>query len=186
MNKTPEAEEKENIISGLLGRPFAEMSAAEINNGLKDLTDAEDPILGFTGEFEFLSNFYPCPIDYEGTVYPSVEHAFQAAKSLDQIERHRIAALPKPGSAKRAGRKVRLRPDWEMVKIDVMEELLRRKFSAGKLRDKLRATAPREIIELNNWGDRTWGAVRTKAGKLSGKNLLGCLLMKVRDECDFG
>lgn len=180
--KTPEADEIENTIGKLLGKPFREMSAVEINEGLKNLTDSSAPILGFQGEFDFLSNFHPCRVDYEGIVYRTVEHAFQAAKTFDQVERHRIAALPKPGSAKRAGRRVRLRADWESVKIGIMEELLKLKFSDPELRGKLLATAPRIIVELNDWRDRFWGATKKQNGSITGKNLLGYLLMKVRGD----
>ena len=69
----------------------------------------------FEGEFEFLSNFFPSPIRFEGMVYPTVEHAFQAAKTMDMAKRKMIAGLPSPGQAKREGRKVTLRPDWEEV-----------------------------------------------------------------------
>mgnify|MGYP003560200375 CR=1 FL=1 len=70
----------------------------------------------FDGPYAFLSNFYHSPIIYEGLEYPTVEHAFQAAKTLKMSERESIAALPTPGAAKRAGRQVSLRKDWEEVK----------------------------------------------------------------------
>ena len=71
----------------------------------------------FDGPYAFLSNFFFSPIEYEGITYPTVEHAFQAAKTLNPIERQAIADLPTPGAAKRAGRQVTLRKDWEDVKI---------------------------------------------------------------------
>src|SRR4051794_31274057 len=83
----------------------------------------------FDGEYAFLSNFWPSPLVRDGITYPTVEHAFQAAKAVDRLERQRIAALPTPGAAKRAGRKVAIRPDWETVKVAMMEDLVRRKFA---------------------------------------------------------
>ena len=74
----------------------------------------------FQGEYAFLSNFAASEIEFEGIVFPTVEHAFQAAKTLNITKRKEIAALPTPGQAKRAGRSVELRPDWEDIKIDVI------------------------------------------------------------------
>lgn len=139
----------------------------------------------FNGEYEFLSNFSASDlieIAEDGTVitYPTVEHAFQAAKSLDIKTRVRISKETTPRNAKRAGKKngyVVLRPDWEAVKEDVMLRLLRQKFYNRELRDKLLATGEAELVEGNYWGDDYWG-VCTKRGK----NRLGVLLMQVRDE----
>ena len=83
----------------------------------------------FQGENRFLSNFHPCRIDWEGIIYPSVEHAYQASKTLDKNERLKIANLSTPGRAKRAGQKLEIRPDWEEVKVPIMESLVRQKFT---------------------------------------------------------
>lgn len=131
----------------------------------------------FQGEYRWLSNFWPVDILFEGQMYPSVEHAYQAAKTLDLDERRRIALLKRPGDAKRAGRYLTLRADWTEAKLKVMEELLRCKFANEALRKKLRATAGMLIMEGNTWGDTYWG---TYDGK--GDNHLGKLLMKVRTE----
>lgn len=96
----------------------------------------------FSGQYRFLSNFYPSVIDYEGFEYPTVEHAFQAAKTYDLNERRRIAASATPGDAKRRGRKVKLRDDWETVCRDVMLELIREKFSIPFLTHSLPARLP--------------------------------------------
>jgi len=63
-------------------------------------------ITSFNGKYEFLSNFYYSPVTYEGITYPTVEHAFQAAKTFDVTERRRISEMKTPGMAKRAGRRV--------------------------------------------------------------------------------
>jgi predicted NAD-dependent protein-ADP-ribosyltransferase YbiA (DUF1768 family) len=78
-----------------------------------------DPIKVFDGPHRFLSNFYkpPEPIEWEGVLYPTTEHAFQAAKTLDRVKRKEIAEASSPGMAKRLGRALRpIRPDWEQVK----------------------------------------------------------------------
>src|SRR5438105_13990451 len=84
------------------------------------------------GRGYFLTNYYPAPIVSDGIVYPSVEHAYQAIKSLDQEQRRFIAKLESPADAKKyARRHVNLRPDWKQVKNEVMLRLLRLKFAPG-------------------------------------------------------
>ena len=104
----------------------------------------------FRGEYGFLSNFHKCRVEFEGMVYPSVEHAFQAAKNPDPEYRSLIAAVCSPVTAKRIGKKTQLRPDWEKVKEGIMLELLRSKFFDPVLREKLLATGDAELIEGNN------------------------------------
>jgi len=135
-------------------------------------------IKNFTNtEHRFLSNFYPCTITFMDITYPSVEHAFQASKTLDMEIREKIAKAPTPGKAKKMGRKVKLRFDWEDVKEVFMFLLLQKKFAIPKLQRKLLATGDAELVEGNNWGDTYWGVC-----KGVGKNRLGELLMRVRQE----
>lgn len=137
----------------------------------------EGAIWGF-GEHGFLSNFYPSPVVFEGMEFPTVEHAFQAAKTLDRNERARIATLPTPGRAKRAGRKLALRQDWEGVKVAVMRQLLVEKFRPGsRLAAELVATHPAPIFEANHWNDRFWGVDEVTG---AGRNQLGLLLEEIR------
>ena len=126
-------------------------------------------------EYAFLSNFYSSPITYEGIVYPTVEHMFQALKSLDQKQRIKIANAATPGQAKRLGRQVALREDWEEVKVDVMRTALQLKFTDPTLRQQLINTGEAELIEGNTWNDRFWGVCQG-----TGKNMLGTLLMELR------
>ena len=126
--------------------------------------------------YAFLSNFYPSPITYDKKIFDTVEHFFQAHKTLDGREFEEIRTVPNPGSAKRLGNSVVLRADWENVKDDIMYLGLLLKFTQNPdLADKLIATANRELEEGNTWGDRYWGTVNGV-----GKNMLGKLLMKVR------
>lgn len=129
----------------------------------------------FKGEYEFLSNFYPATVSYEGDMYPSVEHAFQAAKTLDPQMRLKIR-LSNAAGAKKLGRQLDLRSDWETIKLDVMRELLKAKFSDPELRAKLKATGRESLVEGNWWGDTFWGVCRGQ-----GENHLGVLLMEIRD-----
>ena len=130
----------------------------------------------FRGDYAFLSNFQKCRVEFEGDVYSTVEHAFQAAKTFDKEEREKIRTVSSPVIAKRLGRKVKLRPNWEDVKCDIMRNLLESKFEDKELKDKLLATGNAELIEGKNHGDRFWGQVNGE-----GENMLGKLLMEVRD-----
>lgn len=109
--------------------------------------------------------------------YPTVEHAYQASKTIFDGERARILEVATPGEAKRRGRYVTLRPDWDKHKVNVMYELLRQKFHVISLAHQLAATGDEELIEGNDWRDSYWGVYRGE-----GKNVLGKLLMKVREE----
>lgn len=134
-------------------------------------------INGFFDEYRFLSNFYLVEIVHDGIVYPSVEHAYQACKTLKLEDKIIISKLPTPGKAKRYGKTVNIKPDWESVKVQTMLELLRKKFSNPELEEKLLNTGNSILVEENTWGDEFWGVCRGK-----GYNILGRLLMKVRDE----
>ena len=131
----------------------------------------------FSGLYRFLSNFEGPEITYEGLAYKTLEAAFQAAKTTDPAEKLCIQGLPTPGQAKRAGRKVTLRLEWETIKLSVMETLLRQKFAQDPWRGWLSATGDEELIEGNTWGDTFWGVCEGV-----GKNHLGQLLMKIRAE----
>lgn len=144
--------------------------------------------------YRFLSNFWP---DEEGAV--SVEHLFQAAKTLDPKEKHEIMFALTPGKAKRLGRKATLREDWDEVKDQIMLDYLRIKFgqSTEPIRHWLQDTRDAVLIEGNKHGDTYWGATRTANRSLAewrgnygivwyGKNMLGILLMQVRQEIKEG
>jgi ribA/ribD-fused uncharacterized protein len=132
----------------------------------------------FQGPYRFLSNFYPSTIEFESLTYPTVEHAYQSAKTLDMNERKRIAALATPEEAKREGRKLALRPNWDTVKFEVMEQCVRYKFTHHPdLKQKLLDTGDAVIEEGNTWNDRIWGVYQGQ-----GENRLGKILMKVRAE----
>lgn len=131
----------------------------------------------FSGEYSFMSNFYYSEVEYEGVIYPTVEHAFQSAKTSDMETKKRFLSGT-PSQAKWRGKRVSLRPDWEIVKIPIMYVLVKDKFTRNaELKQKLLNTGDEELIEGNHWGDRFWGKV-----KGSGRNELGKILMQVRSE----
>lgn len=129
----------------------------------------------FVGEYRFLSNFYPSKIEVDGKDYATVEHAFQALKTDNPTEREIVRSARTPGQAKKLGRRVTLRPDWDTARIGVMKMLLEKKFSDKVLRAELLATGDAELVEGNYWNDRFWGVCRGQ-----GQNWLGKLLMEIR------
>lgn len=142
-------------------------------------TSDGDCIDSFRGDYGFLSNFHACRVEYQGIWYQNAEAAFQAQKCINEEDKLGFCGLP-AARAKRRGRQVLLRPDWETVKVGLMEEIVRAKFTQNPhLAEKLLATGRQQIAEGNTWGDTCWG-VDARTGK--GENHLGRILMKVREE----
>jgi N-glycosidase YbiA len=140
-------------------------------------------IASFRGEYYWLSNFFPAEVDLDGVKYRSVEHAYAASKTLDRPAREKVRVVATPVTAKHIGKRLPIRPDWEDVKLQVMNDLLHQKFAPGsELAAKLLATRNAHIEEANRWGDRFWGTFKGE-----GANHLGRLLMQVRAElCGVG
>lgn len=131
----------------------------------------------FRGEYGFLSNFYAVPVVFEGLMYLNSEAAFQSAKTTDMSVREEFTHLSAV-DAKRRGRYVRLREDWENVKLSVMYQVCWAKFSQNEcLKKRLIDTGDANLEEGNTWGDRYWGTVNGV-----GENNLGKILMRVRAE----
>jgi ribA/ribD-fused uncharacterized protein len=134
----------------------------------------------FQGKYRFLSNFWECPVLYEGQIWNSTEHLYQALKTLDKEQRENIRLAPNPAVAKKLGKKITLRPDWEEIKDGIMEEIVWRKFRQNsKLKEALLETGDEELQEGNRWQDLHYG-VDLKTG--AGENILGKILMKVREK----
>lgn len=134
-------------------------------------------INSFRGKYAFLSNFHEAPVIYKGIRYLNNEAAFQAQKCITEDEKSEFTQLS-ASKSKRLGRCVKLRPDWEEVKEQCMYEIVLAKFTQNDdLRVKLLETGDSYLEEGNNHGDRIWGTVNGE-----GKNLLGKILMKVREE----
>lgn len=131
--------------------------------------------------YDWLSNFYPAEFVWDGIIWPTSEHAYQAAKVLDRQTRLNISRLPFPGEAKKYGQLLPIDPDWESKKLDIMTSIVRAKFKQNPhLLDKLLATGEEKIEEGNNWGDTFWGV--SPVGSDIGLNHLGEILMELRDE----
>lgn len=145
-------------------------------------------INSFSGEYRFLSNFWPCVVSLAGEVFSSVEHAYQFAKlkephPLDEYgwseynQYLRKIKQATAGQAKKLGRTIEVRKDWDDIKLPIMEGLNYQKYQDPALKSKLLSTYPRELIEGNTWGDTFWGVCNGV-----GENHLGKILMKIRQE----
>lgn len=136
------------------------------------------PIEQFIGEYRWLSNFEPSPIEYIGGLFPTVEHAYQSAKTTNMFEQQKVMACLTPGAAKRVGQHLTLRPDWtEETRLSTMRFLLEKKFEIPELREKLLATGESLLVEGNHWNDTFWGVCNGE-----GENHLGKLIMEVRKQ----
>lgn len=135
----------------------------------------EKAITSFRGRYFFLSNFYPCSVKYSGMTFENNEAAFQAMKCPSRkAEFCKLA----PSEAKKLGRKVQLRGDWEQNKYDIMYQICKAKFSQNPdMRKLLLSTGDSPLVEGNTWGDREWGVCNG-----TGENKLGKILMRVRRE----
>lgn len=139
------------------------------------------PILEFQGEYRFLSNFARAEFVWDNIVWKHSEGAYQAAKTLDREERLEMSKVDKPGEIKRQGKQVACRAGWDQIKYDIMHEIVLAKFTQNpELKAKLLATVDAHLEEGNYWKDREWGVCPPRSG--NGKNLLGKILMQVREE----
>jgi len=133
----------------------------------------------FEGKYRFLSNFSNHTVLYNGLVFRNSEAAFHAQKCPARAAE--FCDL-NPSAAKRLGRKVALRDDWEESKDRIMKQILMAKFTQNpELTEMLLATGDAELEEGNTWGDRYWGTVNG-----DGMNKLGKILMDIRDELKEG
>lgn len=133
----------------------------------------------FRGPTRWLSNFHESPVEFEGVEYPTVEHAYQAAKcGPDMIEVRQNFLNCTAGQAKKLGAEIKKRDDWFDINLQIMHDLIKQKFERyPELRQKLLDTGDQHLEEGNNWGDTFWGICEGK-----GENHLGKILMKVREE----
>ena len=134
-----------------------------------------EAIESFQGPYRWLSNFVPAKVVLDGVTYPSVENAYQAAKTKDLLRR-KIFETCTSSEAKKAGRLLEIRSNWADIKLAVMADLIGQKFAFGTVfASQLLATGDKNIVEGNTWGDTYWGVCNGK-----GQNHLGQLIMAQR------
>lgn len=131
-------------------------------------------ILEFQGPFRWLSNFWPCEVELDGVVFPSVENAYQAAK-ISPLTREAFRTIS-PSEAKHQASQWAPPANWADRRVRLMEGLIEQKFRFGSdLARLLISTDPAQLVEGNTWGDTFWGVCNGV-----GENMLGRLLMDQR------
>ena len=151
-----------------------------VRYNLKTRSEPRKFIRQFKGEHVFLSNFFTSEFKYNGLTYFSVENAYQSHKTDPPSERIRVAGTA--SVAKKLGKEVQLRPDWEKIKDTLMMELVLAKFSQNQdLRIRLLKTKDAYLEEGNWWHDNYWGNCDCDdCARIQGKNMLGKILMEAR------
>lgn len=131
-----------------------------------------------------LSNLYRCSVVFEGTVFPTSEHAYQAGKARKEAVREWLLSAPSPALVAMAAHGLYtwdIAPNWSKTKFDRMRGVLYAKFTQHpELRELLLSTGDKRLVEVatvDNEVNRLWGEVNGK-----GKNMLGVLLMELRDK----
>ena len=144
----------------------------------------EDKIEHFENEqYAFLSNFELVDIEFRGYIYPSVEHAYQSAKSDDTEWKRKCQDREiKPGKIKSSAKHITAVDGWNQLRLKVMKECIRKKFQQEPYKQMLLDTGDKYIQEGNHWFDAFWG-VRVDNDK--GQNHLGKIIMDIRDELKF-
>lgn len=138
-------------------------------------------IYGFSGEYRFLSNFYPIEFEVDGEMFTSSEQFYMASKCVDPNERAKIMKFDNPAMIKKLGRKVKLVDGWnDGLRDKAMMTALKAKFSTTRLKGSLYMTEGAYLEETNHWNDTYWGVCNGV-----GKNQLGKMLMWLRDEYLF-
>lgn len=129
---------------------------------------------------DWASNFAPIPVTLAGTRYRTGEHAYQAQKATNVVDRARIIEAPTPAAAKRIGNQIKCREDWARVRVPVMSEVVAAKFPAGSPEAKLLLEHDGPLIEWNNWHDTFWGVCNGQCRSphvARGVNMLGSILI---------
>ena len=166
------------ICEDCLSKSYQLMKKTQKNIKMNLMSNFDD-ITEFQGEYRWLSNFSPCSIYMDGEEYRSVEHAYMAAKSDSKEWRDFCINTESPGFIKKESKKLSVKHNWDVIKLEVMSKCLTQKFNQEPYRSKLIETGDRHIQEGNRWGDTFWG-VDLKTGK--GSNMLGTLIMNIRSE----
>lgn len=138
----------------------------------------------FREEYKFLSNFYQYQFEFKGLTYPNAESAFQAQKCSSDEERIKYTLQKNPVRAKQMGKKEAGIPkNWDEISPNIMREILIEKFSLPDLSEMLKSTGDAYIEEGNHWHDNRWGHCTCEKCQLKdGQNLLGKILMEIREE----
>jgi ribA/ribD-fused uncharacterized protein len=143
-----------------------------------------EDIIRFDNEYNYLDNFFKCKINYEGIVYPSCNHAYQAAKVLDVNAKILISQIPEHSKLYMVVDRYPEKYNWEDIKLDVMTDIVRSKFNQHpELKSNLLETGQAHIEYGNSLDDSYWGISPINSGM--GLNNLGLILMELREEFEL-
>ena len=130
------------------------------------------------------SNLHRREVEFEGEVFPTSEHAYQAGKARKPEVRAWLMSAPSPALLAMAAHGLYywdIAPGWAKTKFARMREVLRAKFTQhADLRELLFSTGEARLVEsatVDNEVNRLWGEVNG-----SGRNMLGVMLMELRDD----
>lgn len=130
------------------------------------------------------SNLYRRDVAFEGEVFATSEHAYQAGKARKPAVRKWLMEAPSPALLAMAAHGLYywdVAPGWSTMKFDRMRSVLRAKFTQHEdLRLLLLSTGDARLVEsatVDNDVNRLWGEVNG-----SGRNMLGLMLMELREE----
>jgi ribA/ribD-fused uncharacterized protein len=131
-----------------------------------------------TEQYGCFSNFSRHMVELKGVIWPTSEHYFQAQKFAGTDDEEAVRRAFSPREAANMGRSIPLRSDWEQVKDQIMYDVVYAKFTQNdELNSILLSTGDDELVE-HTVNDSYWG----DGGDGSGKNMLGKILMKVRED----
>ena len=173
------------VLTDVLGtRKLTWPKSYVARDGDVEVLEENVPIMHFRKPYSFLSNYSSAEVKIDGVALPTVEHAYQWFKTVDPVWRDKIKCKLYAGHVKQTSmsKSFPIRSGWYEMNMGVMLDLLRQKFSDPVLSQKLLATGIRPLAEGNTWGDRYWGVCLNESGEWHGENMLGKLLMQVRDE----
>lgn len=144
------------------------------------MSKKDDAVLFYESEYYTFSNFAAFAVTYNGRVWMTSKHAYQAAKFDDD----NVITLIHQASSAHDSKKIahnyknKVNENWDQVKVGVMEDILRAKTSQHPyIRERLIETETREIIE-DSHGDAFWG----RGADHKGRNELGKVWMRIRAE----
>jgi ribA/ribD-fused uncharacterized protein len=175
---------REKLVATKIAAPKHAQSKGETASSLSEDDGAIRFYRANEKPYGAFSNLYPRPIEFEGRVYPTSEHAYQAGKAGKPVVREWILSAPTPALAAMAAHGLYVWdvvPNWAQIKFDRMRAVLRAKFEQhADLKALLLSTGDARLVEagtVNNAVNRLWGEVDGK-----GENMLGVMLMKLRSE----
>ena len=148
-----------------------------------DLKEYEEVVSSFNDSYAFLSNFYYSQIKYEGHTFMTLEHCFQAQKAVTDQDKRVIMSAPTPEKARKLGNDMKLREDWEEVRLKILTECIRIKFEPDStLADKLIGTGSKLLVDGNYSHEMFYGSCLCDDHKNQpGQNILGKSLMRWRN-----